>query len=51
MNFLLQGHPTFRADSCCGIHSTPMLLQWHVKDLGLFAESARGRLQLNTRAL
>ena len=36
---------------CCflfGVCSTPMLLQWHVKDPGHSAKSAGGRLHLNT---
>ena len=39
---------TFCADSYFGICSTPVLLQWHVKDPGQSAKSAGGRLQLNT---
>ena len=31
-----------------GIRSTPVLPQWHVKDPGLSAKSAGGKLQLNT---
>ena len=31
-----------------GVPSNPMLLQWHVKDPGHSAESAGGRLHLNT---
>ena len=31
-----------------GVHSIPVLLQWHVKDPGHFAKSADGRLHLNT---
>ena len=31
-----------------GVHSTPVLLQWHVKDPGHSAKSAGGRLHLNT---
>ena len=41
---------TFCADSYFGICSTPVLLQWHVKDPGQSAKSAGGRLQLNTHA-
>ena len=37
----------FCADSYFGIHSTPVLLQKHVKDPGHSAKSAGGRLQLN----
>ena len=36
---------------CClfiGVHSTPMLPQWHVEDPGHSAKSAGGRLHLNT---
>ena len=36
---------------CCllfGVRSTPVLPQWHVKDPGHSAESAGGRLHLNT---
>ena len=32
-----------------GVHSTPILPQWHVKDHSLSAKSAGGRLQLNTQ--
>ena len=35
---------TFCADSYFGIRSTPVLLQWHVKDPGQSAKSAGGRL-------
>ena len=38
---------TFCADSYFGIHSTPMLPQYHVKDPGHPAKSAGGSLQLN----
>ena len=38
---------TFCADSYFGIHSTPVLLQQHLKDPGHSAKSAGGRLQLN----
>ena len=31
-----------------GVYSTPVLLQWHVKDHGHSAESAGGRLHLTT---
>ena len=31
-----------------GVRSTPVLLQWHVKDLGHSAQSVGGRLHLNT---
>ena len=31
-----------------GVRSTPVLLQWHVKDPGHSAKSAGGRLHLNT---
>ena len=31
-----------------GVHSTPVLPQWHVKDPGPSAKSAGGRLHLNT---
>ena len=31
-----------------GVRSTPVLPQWHVKDLGHSAKSAGGRLHLNT---
>ena len=41
---------TFCADSYFGIRSTPVLLQWHIKDPGHSAKSAGGRLQLNTHA-
>ena len=34
-----------------GVHSTPVLLQWHIKDPGYSAKSAGGRLQLNTHTL
>ena len=30
-----------------GVHSTPTLLQWHVKDLGHYVKRASGRLHLN----
>ena len=33
----------------CGVHSTPMLPQWQVKDPGHSAKSAGGRIYLNTR--
>ena len=36
------------ADSYFGVHSTPVLLQWHIKDPGHSAKSASGRLHLNT---
>ena len=39
---------TFCADSYFRIHSTPVLPQQHIKDLGHSAKSAGGRLQLNT---
>ena len=39
---------TFCDDSYFGIHSTPVLLQLHIKDPGHPARSAGGRLQLNT---
>ena len=39
---------TFVADSHFGIRSTPVLPQQRVKDPGHSAESAGGRLQLNT---
>ena len=39
---------TFCADSYFGIRFTPVLPQQHVKDPGHSAESAGGRLQLNT---
>ena len=32
----------------CGVRSTPILPQWHVKDPGHSAKSAGGRLHLNT---
>ena len=41
---------TFSADSYFGIHSTPVLPQQHVKNLGHSAKSAGGRLQLNAHA-
>ena len=34
-----------------GVHSTPLLPQWHVKDPGHFAKSAGGRLHLDTRTI
>ena len=37
---------TFCAD-WCDVRSTPMLLQWHVKDPGHLAKSAGGRSHLN----
>ena len=40
---------TLCADSF-GVRSTPMLLQWHIKDPGHSAKSAGGRLYLNTHA-
>ena len=36
------------ATAMFGVRSTPLLPQWHVKDPGHFAESADGRLHLNT---
>ena len=39
---------TLCADSLFGVRSTPMLLQWHVKEPGHSAKSAGGRLHLNT---
>ena len=39
---------TFCVDSYFCIHSTPVLPQLHVKDLGHCAKCAGGRLQLNT---
>ena len=42
--------PTFCADSDRGIRSTPVFPQWHVTDPCHSAESAGGRLQLNTHA-
>ena len=33
-----------------GVHSTPVLLQWHIKDPFHFAKIAGGRLHLNTHA-
>ena len=41
---------TFCADSYFSIHSTPMLLQYYIKDPGHSAKSAGGRLQLNMHA-
>ena len=38
---------TFGADSY-SVHSTPVLLQWHINDANLFARSEGGRLHLNT---
>ena len=38
----------FCADSNVGIRSTPVLLQYHVRDPGHSAKSEGGRLQLNT---
>ena len=35
------------ADSYFGVHSTPVLPQWHIKDPGHSAKCAGGRLQLN----
>ena len=40
----------FCADSYFGIRSSPVLPQEHVKDPGHSAESAGGRLLLNTHA-
>ena len=40
---------TFCADSYFGIRSTPVLLQYHVKDPGHSTKNAGGRLQLNTQ--
>ena len=41
-----------RVNFVCGllfsVHSTPVLLQWHIKDPGHSAKSAGGRLYLNT---
>ena len=48
-NYLLQDQP-FCADSYFGICSTPVLLQYHIKDPGHAAKSAGGRLQLKTHA-
>ena len=42
--------PSFCADSCFCIHSTPLLSQQHLKDPAHSAKSAGGRLQLNTIA-
>ena len=40
---------TFYADSYLfRVRSTPVLPQWHIKDLGHSAESANGRLHLHT---
>ena len=41
---------TFCADSYFGIQSTPVLLQYHVKDPSHSAKSVSGRLQLITHA-
>ena len=45
----------FRDNFVCwlffGVRSTPVLPQWHVKNLGHFAKSADGRLHLSTRTL
>ena len=41
----------FCADFYFGIRSIPVLPQQHVKDPGHSAESASGRLQLNTHTL
>ena len=41
---------TFSADSYFGTRSTPVIPQQHVKDPEHSAESAGGRLQLNTHA-
>ena len=42
----------FRVNFVCwllfSVHSTPMLLQWHVKEPGHSAKSAGGKLHLNT---
>ena len=38
---------TLCADSLFGVHSTPLLLQWDVKDPGHSAKSACGRLHPN----
>ena len=35
-------------DGADGVHSTPVLPQWHVKDPGHSAKSASGRFHLNT---
>ena len=37
---------TLCADSLFGVLSSPVLLQWHVKDPGHSAKSAGGRLHL-----
>ena len=39
---------TFCADSLFSVGSTPVLLQWHIKDPGHSAKSAGGRFHLNT---
>ena len=44
--FLLQNELSVLTCILCVFH--PMLLQWHVKDLGHSAKSAGGRLHLNT---
>ena len=38
---------TLCADSLFGVRSTPMLLQWHIKDPSHSAESAGDKLNLN----
>ena len=38
---------TFCDDYFLGVHSNPVLLQWHIKDLGHSAKSAGGRLYVN----
>ena len=35
---------TLCADSLLDVHSTPMLLQWHIKDPSQSVKSAGGRL-------
>ena len=42
---------TFVCKLLFGVHCTPDLLQWHVKDSGHSAKSAGGRLHPNTYSL
>ena len=39
---------TFLCADLFSVRSNPRVTQWHVKDPGLFAKSAGGRLHLNT---
>ena len=48
LNLVSTLESTLCAELLFGVRSTPVLLQWHVKDPGHSAKSAGGRLHLNT---